>query len=477
MDRKKEVKKQMIPIVMAMDDLFVIPSYVAIWSLLKNSSYHYFYDIFILYANGLSEKSRYFISQAESVANCKIHFLQVRTQAFENVSLKQGITVPTMFRLLIGDYLQEYDRCIYIDGDILVLGDISELYSISVGDNYIGAVRDGGIQMDIEKHEAYAEVIGMEHMEDYFNAGVLLMNLSLIRKDNMKEFFLSSINQKYLYQDQDILNKCCQGRIVYLPLKYNVFRRFYRRGELLEDSIFPIQERKEAVERPLILHYAESEKPWNNLRGVASDVWWEYAQNALPSDRYEECRKRAENITGKGGYEGMAAIISQYDEVVVFGYSFYGKEAVRILRNLGLRSVVAFCDNNEKKQGEVFEGLEVKSLAQIKKEYKNPFFVNASQRQAGIVAGFLQENGYGREQVWHYNYPQYRKTELYFSVLDKRYYFSELQWMVLAECGLLAKTWEELCDFIKKEENKFLIDKYYMDVWVLYEENRKKQTV
>ncbi len=469
--KSKFIISKTIPIVYATDDSFVLPARVAIWSMLKNSSQDFFYDIYIMHTDELSQSNMEFLTQISEVySNCSINFLGIDKEQFEGINLIPGITVSSMFRLLICDYLQEYEKCLYIDSDVVVLEDISELYTIPLGENYIAGIRDNGVQHDFEKLGNYAKTIGIDSMHGYVNSGVLVMNLSAIRSDGLKEKFLSQIKEKYEYLDQDILNKCCRGRIKQLPLKYNLFRKFYQRVFKLQGTDFSDEEIKEAQEAPVILHYAERLKPWVNIRGVASDVWWAYAQKALSAKVYNISKERAQKRAEADEWEDVISFISCQKDVVIFGFSFYGKTILKILHGAGLRNIVAFCDNNPEKQGEIFENINVKSLSEIKEEFTAPFFINTSQKQKDAVLALLLENGYKEQNIWHYDYSDKRadwKNATYYETLDNKYYLSELRNIVLKECGILLDDWDSLCNIVKNDENKHLIEKYNMNAWAL----------
>lgn len=458
-----------IPVVFSTDDLFIIPAYTAIWSMLNNASASCFYDIYIIHSGSLSDRSREFLAGIEKIyQNCRLSFLRVDESQFGHVSLKEGITVPTMFRLLVSEYLKQYDKCLYIDCDVIVLKDVSVLYAIDIQENYIAAVKDCGVQYFFEKNREYAKTIGIPDMRKYFNAGVLVINMSAIRKDKMIKQFLSCTGNGYLYADQDILNRCCQNRVQYLPLKYNLFRRFYGRIYLLNHSDFDETELKEAQEAPVILHYAEGSKPWKNIKGVGSDVWWEYAKKALPAGAYHAYRDQAERAAEEGNMEEVIRKASSHKNVVIFGYSYYGKEALRILHNFGLNHVEAFCDNNPEKKGQSYDGIIVKNLQEICEEFEDVYFINSSQKQRAGVMRLLEENGYSEKVIWNYEHQEGSpKEQMYYAVLDKRYYLTELQSIVRRELGIDTDNWKVLCDIIRREENRFLSDKYFLMSWVL----------
>lgn len=456
-----------IPVVFAADDQFMIPAYVAIWSMLKNSSSDYFYDVYVFYSESLSDRSRKFLQGMEKeYENCSIQFQRVDGSRFEGVRFEGNITESAMFRLLISDYLQEYERCLYFDCDIVVLGDISELYELPIDENYIAAIKDGGIQCYFGRYRDHAKEIGIKSMKSYVNSGILVMNLKTIREKGMKEKFLSHISRQYPYPDQDILNTCCEGRIKYLPLKYNVFRRFYQRLHWLRNTDFSDEERKEAEESPVILHYAEGWKPWDYMWGNASDIWWGYALEALPQEEYLICRKRAKERLPIYDWKEVIEKAASHENVVIFGFSYYGKKILKILCNFGIKNITAFCDNASEKQGQVFERVRVEDLDTIMHRFQDVLFINSSQRKAEETFRLLVEKGYAEDDIWQYAYRPCVKEKPYYELLDKKYYINELQSIILDELEIMAEDWDFLCSIVEKEENKFLIDKYYMKEWI-----------
>lgn len=459
--------KNVIPVVFAMDDLFVEPGYVAIWSMLKNSCKEKNYEIIILHSDALSEPNQQFLHEIGSIfSNCSIRFLKVDDKQFGRINLKEGITASSVFRLMAGDLLPQYEKCLYLDSDIIVLGDIAPLYDQVMEEEYIAAVKDAGIQYYYEKECGYADVIGISDMRDYINSGILVMNLSAIRRDNMREIFFQYINEKFNYLDQDILNKCCEGHIKYLPMKYNLFRRFYHRTFWLQDSDFTEKELEEAEHAPVILHYAEGLKPWDCMKGNASEVWWAYAKEVLPTERYDKCRNKAEQNDEKSDWGCAAEWMASKEQVIVFGYTAYGREVVSILHKLGVMNIVAFCDNALEKQGLQYEGITVKSLVEIKKEYPDAAFINASQNQRDKVEELLIQNNYVKENIWAYAPAQFQKKRLYYEILDKKYYKDELKMILMLETGVKSDDYKYMAELVQQEQYKNIADKYFMKEWV-----------
>ena len=107
------------------------------------------------------------------------------------------ISVETFYRFYIPSLLPEYDKVIYLDADILVFDDLQNLYKIDVDQVYVGAVKDTYVtsivgqnkksetRPKISFRDYLATVLNVKHTQ-YFNAGVLLLNLNKIRRDNIE---------------------------------------------------------------------------------------------------------------------------------------------------------------------------------------------------------------------------------------------------------------------------------------------------
>jgi lipopolysaccharide biosynthesis glycosyltransferase len=171
---------------------------------------------------------------------------------------------------------------------------------------YIAGVKD----VEIQTKRTVSELF--ETFDQYVNAGVLLMNLKLIRDDGLMEKFMSEAKRQdvfYDFQDQDILNKTCYGRIKFLDLKFNLFpcihiaaERDVGKCEKFE-GFFSKKQFCEACNDPAIVHFA-SRKPWHEISTRFAIEWWEYSRK---SPFYEMmlheyiARKICKNFPGKYG--------------------------------------------------------------------------------------------------------------------------------------------------------------------------------
>ena len=177
----------------------------------------------------------------------------------------------------------------YLDSDIVILSDIAELYNTEMGDNLVAAAPDDVIQT-IEVFQEYAEkVVGVADYHNYFNAGILIMNLDAMRKFKFQEKFLYLLGAvKFsVAQDQDYLNRLCKGRVKLLE---NTWDRMPIGGDVVERS------------KIHLIHYNLAFKPWHFEDILYKEYFWKYAQKTEYFNRILEIK---ENYTEEEKFEDM----------------------------------------------------------------------------------------------------------------------------------------------------------------------------
>ena len=257
---------KVIPIFFAVDDGYVPFLAVTLKSLIENSSKDYQYVIKILCIN-IEERNKKKILKYEK-ENVKIEFVELNyylEEIKDKLYTRDYFTQTTYFRLFIPELYPQYDKAIYIDSDTIVLGDISELYNIELGDNLVGAVADCSVQNNKEFQEYVERVVGMATYKNYFNAGMLLMNLDAMRKFEFQAKFMYLLETiKFaVAQDQDYLNRLCKGRVKLIDEVWNRM---------------PIPTQTIKDEDIKIIHYNHMFKPWHFDDVLYSEYFWKYAK-------------------------------------------------------------------------------------------------------------------------------------------------------------------------------------------------------
>ena len=115
-------------------------------------------------------------------------------------------------------------------------------------------------------------------MKQYINIDMLIINLKQIRKDNMIQKFMELSKRNYLYQDQDILNIACYGKIITLPPKYNAIVSKLKENNPILRNIYKEEDIFEAKNSPFIINYDGKKKPWNSIDIYMEKYWWDIAK-------------------------------------------------------------------------------------------------------------------------------------------------------------------------------------------------------
>ena len=281
-----------IPIFFSIDDSYAPFLSVALKSAIDNSKSENNYRAIVMFES-LSQDNRERLGGL-ATDNFKIDFVEMNegletiTDRLSNRIRSEYFTLTIYFRLFIASMFPEYDKAIYIDSDIVLEEDIAELFSIDIGDNFIGACRDASID-GIEPFQSYVEqVVGVDR-NDYVNSGVLLMNLKRLRDADFDKHFLFLLNTYHfdsVAPDQDYLNAICKGSIYYLSPKWNAMPN----------------EQKPKIEGAKLIHYNLFSKPWCYDGLQYGERFWHYAEN---SGYINEIREFKNNFTEDNQKEEM----------------------------------------------------------------------------------------------------------------------------------------------------------------------------
>ena len=258
--------KKEIPIFFSTDDNYVPFLDIAIASLKANASKSRLYRIIVL-NTGLSDENVNKIKQNEE-DGFAIDFANI-SKNVENIksSLKDvyHFSVATYYRLFIASLFPKYDKIIYLDCDLVVNGDISELYDIPLGDNILAAAPEQHVQ-NTPEFRRYTEIALGIDPDDYVNAGVLVINLKKFREHRIEEKFIELItkyNFDLLDPDQAYINYLCSEKIKMLPNGWNK-----------EPLPLPCNGSKN------IVHYALYKKPWQYDDVIDGEFFWSYAKKS-----------------------------------------------------------------------------------------------------------------------------------------------------------------------------------------------------
>ncbi len=247
----------------------------------------------------------------------KLHLLDVGGEFASKVSKPGRFSYETYYRILAVNMLpQNMERILYLDADMLVKKELTEVYETPMSETCPFAVCD-----DIEGHargtyESTLDRVAIPHNFRYFNAGFMLMNLNYLRKRNSIGYILDAFYREgnhYPFPDQDILNVMYYDKVKFVPWAlYNLppewwkvdteclsrgIVRFASYPDMHNPSINQEERFADATlqirDNACIIHYMGFLKPWMyRNKPIYSDV-------ALYAGLWFDCEKEMyENIEG-----------------------------------------------------------------------------------------------------------------------------------------------------------------------------------
>ena len=280
--------RPIIPVVFASDNNYVPMLTTTIYSMLTNASTDYRYDIVVLHRDINWENQARMKGFFGAFPHADVRFCSVSAiiDQYELTTNNPHISVETYYRFLIQKLLPYYNKVLYLDSDLIVKGDVSELYETELGTNLLAATRDidflGNLNMKNGERLKYAKkVLGMTNPYDYFQAGVLLLNTREMRNlHTIEEWLEFASDDRFIYNDQDVLNAHCEGRVTWLDYDWNVMidcgNRIANVFSFAPHKVFDAFNDSRSHER--IVHYAGFEKPWKFVYCDRSQLYWRYAR-------------------------------------------------------------------------------------------------------------------------------------------------------------------------------------------------------
>ncbi|MBQ1181486.1 MAG: glycosyltransferase family 8 protein [Treponema sp.] len=264
--------KPEVPVFFATDDNYAPFLAVTFKSILDNASKDFSYKFYVLTTN-LSSSYEKRIKEFES-EDVKIEFIFLK-ETIEKIKakfhLRDYYSIETYYRFFIANMFPQYDKVLYCDCDVIVLGDIAELYNHNI-DNYLVGACPEEVMTEVKIFGDYVEQALDVECEKYFNAGVMLMNLDGFRKENIEEKFFDML-QKYTFrvtQDEDYLNVLCKGKVKLFHLGWN---KTAFKNEKFNDKDLKL------------IHYKIHWKPWHYDGVLYENHFWDYAKQ---TSFYEE---------------------------------------------------------------------------------------------------------------------------------------------------------------------------------------------
>jgi len=406
-------------IIYATDHNFVFITAVSLYSLAYNYKGNSTLQIYVLIDQMVTEEDKKYFSRVQNdFPKIKIHFHEIVVDVLETLDMSHTyLNKMTLYRLMLPEVLPDVKTCLYLDADTLIRGDISSLLETDIGGYYLAGVWD----MGIESFTHHVE--GLPNKESYINAGVLLMNLEMMREKNLQQELFSKINNKYPHSDQDILNVCCYGYIKLLPEKYNYFSY-----------------RDEFNFHTVISHFLTwpGLRPWQYLKAKLADEWWEYAFFFEDTEYYKQTREAVEREYNSGSLKYMLKQWKKFKKVYIWGATGFSYEFLNslLINGADKNKLVGFIDANKEKQANLFGGFKVFESENVQIDEDTLVICTARQKKSiEEIKRVLFEKGCKEAQMIFYK----QRERGFYTHMDPVYLQEEIQEVFYWKYGKVTK--------------------------------------
>lgn len=274
----------------ACDDNYAMPLAVMLHSAAKHLDPGSRLTVYFM-DGGVSESNWQAIKETLVDLPVDVYSVQPDYRLVEHLHTSHHVTPAAYLRLLTAEILpRDISKAIYLDSDVLVRDDLTALWKMPLGEHYCLAAPDIACPYidarlgceNFRRANPYLATfrpvpnyreLGMDGCAEYFNSGVMVMNLELWRRDQLAARMLQCLdeNRPHIWcWDQYALNVVFHGRWGRLPVRWNQGARVL---DFPSPETSPVDavEFRQMLEDPAIVHFTTEFKPWHfhwqHLRG------------------------------------------------------------------------------------------------------------------------------------------------------------------------------------------------------------------
>lgn len=307
----------MIPIVFITDENFIMQTGVAIYSLAESKNTDTEYKVYIIMAE-CSEEGKRRIQKAEC-SGVNITIIEASLDKYRDIKQLAHIPIACLLKFNICDLVSDQDKLIYLDGDILIRGDLTALYNYDLEENILAGVPS--LDMIYEKKKLV-------------NAGILLFDAKKMRDEHMADKLIAqrrSLGDRGS-MDQQTFNLMLSNRMGFLPFVYNVIPNKILGDEKKEYTVSKLNElygvsylkKKDMANDAVIWHYATGGKPWKYSFVPCADEWYQcYLKSPYGEQKLQRKSAFQAHMEGirrnlkEGGFRAVAKRAMYYIKVMM----------------------------------------------------------------------------------------------------------------------------------------------------------------
>lgn len=251
------------------DDNYIQHCMAMLCSLFENNKEKHFH-VYIL-TSSLSPENIESLNNLFGKYKQDFFFPKINESLLDGVQFRKNrpLSKAAYYRLLLSSVL-DVDKVLYLDCDMIILGDINELYNVDLTNYSLAACID-----PMPFNNEHRMQLNLSVGTKTFCSGIMLLNLKYWRDNNSEPLLLSFAKRKrepvYLH-DQDVLNYIFQNSWFVLPPKWN--RTPMAKG--IYDIRYKYFDYYENYNNPMVYHYCSGVKPWDNVFSLKRKYYVKY---------------------------------------------------------------------------------------------------------------------------------------------------------------------------------------------------------
>ncbi|MBS0941490.1 hypothetical protein JK161_01330 [Leuconostoc mesenteroides] len=277
------------------DDNYALVGLNSIVSLIENNQHYNQINIFYISDCISNDNQKKMTSIVTNYSNAELIFIDANTYIKRlkelNVSSWNNRIVTWCKLLAIADLDIEEDKILYINPHTIINDKLDSLFEIDLENNVMACVAD----LSVRERNV---LIGHKVNDDYYNCGLMLINYSLWKKENLTEYCVRRLRIKSNYPvvDQDFCNDVFFGRIKKLPFDLFVFDTLYtikfrmlflKVMNLNADNYYPVKDIKDGLASPKIIYstFRGTGNPWEVANKAPRRELWNKYMSGIKMDK------------------------------------------------------------------------------------------------------------------------------------------------------------------------------------------------
>ncbi len=343
--------EKIIPIVTTTDSAYVLNCYISLFSIINVSDKRNIYHIYIMITDLAQEDIDLLesLSGQHVTVRCVDIFDIVKHAELQRTA---HFPVQTYYRMFIPLAFPEYEKILYLDSDLCVLHDISELFDSDLEEYAVGVVRDVPCAY-LDRHD---RKIGNLDCTKTFNSGVMLLNTKVFEENYVREKCLDLLSEDYkrdkrklIYADNDALNIVLYEQCKLLDDRWNFQWQYLWKMETMYEEYRKAY--KNTAQEPYIIHFTGKIKPWTHPDFPMADTFWDLAEKAGIARRAAwksivDVRKEKEIYDSCTTFPFPYSSIVPRSKIAIYGAGQVGKAFYKQMQITNYAEVVIWADKN-----------------------------------------------------------------------------------------------------------------------------------